>query len=103
MQKTQSTFRTADQHAATLAYGELRDHALTVELARDQLKTEVLISFVAIPGWEDKNQLPSKYIGFVDIMDTASIGQLFQAGATATLCFDKPKLTVEPNGWHCEV
>ena len=103
MQKPQSTFRTADQHAATLAYGEMRDHALTVELARLTLKNEVPISFVAIPGWVDKNQLPSKYIGFVDIMDTSSVGQLFQAGATATLCFDEPLKTVEPKGWHCEV
>lgn len=63
----------------------------------------VAIYFVDIPGWVDKNQLPNKYIGFVDIMDTSSIGQLFQAGATATLCFGEPKTAVKPKGWYCEV
>ena len=76
---------------------------LTVELARSTLSASVEISFVAIPGYVDKNQLPTKYIGFVDIMDTGSIGQLFQAGATATLCFDEPNKFVEPKGWLCEV
>ena len=103
MQKTQCTFRTADQHAATLAYGEMRDHTLAIDLARSTLTHTVAVSFLEIPGWLDDNQLPSKYIAFVDIMDTSAIGQLFQAGATATLCFEEPRTTVEPKGWLCEV
>lgn len=103
MQKTQCTFRTVEQHAATLAYGEMRDHTLTIDLARSTLTRTVAVSFVEILGWLNDDQMPSKYIAFVDIMDTSAIGQLFQAGTKATLCWDQPKTTVEPKGWLCEV
>ena len=37
--------------------------------------------FVAALGCTDENNVPSKYIGFVDVAESDAIGQLFQAGS----------------------
>ncbi len=81
----------------------MREHDHTIDLVKSTLTTPVSISFVAIPGCSEYQGLPTMYIGFADLPDTDSIGQLFQVGTAVTLCFKQPLLTVEPEGWQCVV
>ena len=81
----------------------MREHDHVIDLVRSTLTTPITISFVKTPGCIEDNGFPTEYIGFADLPDTGSIGQLFQMGTAVTLCFEQPMLTVEPTGWQCVV
>lgn len=72
-------------------------------IARSTLENSVPISFVAVPGCTDEKGVTHKYLGFVDVPESDAVGQLFQPGTNAKLCFTQPLATVEPEGWMCTV
>ena len=55
-------------------------------------------TFDAARGWVNENEMPSKYIGFVDMAEINAVGQFFQIDTKATFCFHLPKST-----WQCRV
>ena len=81
----------------------MQEHAFAADLAVEMLSKEVTIWFVSAPGYTNKENVTSRCLGFADLSDSDSVGQLFQVGSKATLYFEQPKPTVEPQGWHCVV
>ena len=68
--------RTARRHTRVQRDAGARSHSGNGQI--DPHETSHNFFFVAAPGWTNENNVPSKYIGFVDVAESDAIGQLFQ-------------------------
>ena len=55
----------------------MQEHAFTADLVAEMLPKEVTISFVAAPGYMNKENVTSSFLSFADLSDSESVSQLF--------------------------